>query len=319
MKLPWTLNSPVESTESHSGNNPEDQTPDPNTESQEIEGSDDLDWSKQSGVDDESIETPVDDEIPGDKTSPDDETPEPGTEPGKEKPAPRPDEGKTPAPAKAETPEEEKPEPQRQEEKPPPQETPEQKAERERREAEERKQATQKLEEYYKLPDDLAARLATEPETVLPVMAARLHETVMRGVQEVVARAVPQMLHQYQTVTKANEESRSKFYDRWPSLKAHEEQVLQIGQMFRQMNPKATPQDALEKIGKLACAALGITEDQPKGRSGQSPAPRRPNNQPRRPGFRPAAVEGSQGGNSPPAENVFTELAEEFIDEDRGG
>lgn len=305
----WTLLSPADSTGTPSGGNsesaPQQQQQQNSEPVSDTPDSDEINWDEESG----GVDTP-EEEAPQQKT----QQPAPGAEPVKQEqpPAPSPDKGQPPAPDKPQAPPEEEAKPPRQE--PKPEETPEQKAGREKLEAEASEKAIKELEEYYKLPDDLASRLATEPETVLPRMAAMVHQAVMRGVQQVVAQTVPQMIMQYQTATKANEESRAAFLGRWPSLKGHEKQVLEIGAMYRQMNPKSTVEDRLEKIGKLACAALGIAEDaapvQGQPRQQQRPQQRQQ--------FRPAATQSSQAGNAPPAENPYSQMAEEFLEDDQG-
>lgn len=233
--------------------------------------------------------------------------PKPGEEPGGE-PAPedQPGEGEQPAGEDQQPGEGQQPEVQ---------ETAEQKAAREAKEAEQRQKYEQELEDYYKLPDDLAARLATEPETVLPKLAAKVHQAVMVGVQNQVTQMIPEMFQRMQQVQKANQSAMDAFYGRWPGLRKHEKQVLEVGKMYRQMNPKATPQESVERIGMLVAAAMGFdpaTLGKPQG-NGQQPAARR------RPGApaRPAGVGGSQAGNAPAPENPWAAEADAMLEDDR--
>ncbi len=198
------------------------------------------------------------------------------------------------------------------------QETPEAKQAREQKQAEDAAKEHTKLVEYYKLPDDQAARLATEPEVVLPELAARLHVAVQNGVQAWAARVVPQIMLHAREHEKANEESKAAFYGRWPELQGKEEQVLQVGAMFRQMNPKATPEEALEKVGQLVCAALGITPSAKPNGQGQPHQQQQPRTVvQQRPPVRPAGASSSQAGNAPVGDNPWEQEAATMVDEDR--
>lgn len=200
---------------------------------------------------------------------------------------------------------------------PQPQETPEQKAERERlaKEAEEKSFAD--LKKYYELPADMAERLSTEPELVLPEMAARVHQAVFKGIQQYMTQVVPLFLQQHAQVQEANQKSKEAFFGRWPSLKGHDARVLEVGRMYAQMNPKATPAERLETVGQIACAALGITPDPaPSGKG--DPQPKPGVKKPAAAGFRPTNPAGSSSAALPPSDNPYEAMAEEFLDEDRG-
>lgn len=191
-------------------------------------------------------------------------------------------------------------------------ETPEQKQQREQREAEAAAAFTQQLENYYQIPEELAARLPTEPEKVLPVIAAKLHQSVLRGMEAWATKAIPAFFAHHQQVTEANSASRKAFFDRWPGLSAHEKNVLEVGAMYRKMNPKATQQDVIEKVGQIVYAALG---QQPPVRGNGQPAPQQNRGVPAP--VRPAGASGSQAGAEPPADNLFTSMAEDFLQGDQ--
>lgn len=210
------------------------------------------------------------------------------------------------------------PEPQAQPQPAPAQpaaETPEAKKAREQREAEEAAAFTRSLEEYYSIPEELAARLPTEPEKVLPVLAAKVHQAVLNGVQAWITQQLPAFLHSHEQVRQSNEATKNAFYERWPQLKTYEKQVLQVGRMYREMNPTATPEAIREKVGSIVCAALNVpVTAAPGGNGSQPPAPRQPINSPR-----PAGAGSSAAGAEPPADNIFTSLAESMLREDQDG
>jgi hypothetical protein len=268
-----------------------------------------------------------DDETPPNE-APTDETPGEGTPPPSEKPDEKPGQPKpgeeppTPPPGQpgekqlpGEKPGEQAP-PQPQQ---PPQETEEQRVAREKAQQEAETKAFEDLKKYYAVPEEMAERLRTEPELVLPEMAARVHQAVIRANQQWAMQMLPQMFQQQQLINEANTKSKEAFFSRWPSLAKHEEQVLQIGRMFAQMNPKATPQERLEKVGQLACAALNITPDPKSGTPPPPKAPTKPGQpQTRSQPMRPSNPAGSSGAGTPPSANEFETLAEEFLQEDQG-
>lgn len=305
----------------------------------DLEGREDgaVDWdnmSQEMDRDDDDTTTPPPSQTPDGDNADEDETPPPAPKPqpkpGERKPAAKPAGEETPPGKKPgeETPQGDQPKdgeqpPEGETPPAPKQETPEEKTARETREAEERQRYEQELTEYYKIPEELAARLATEPEQVLPVLASKVHMAVEQGMRNFVAQQLPVYLQHYQKITEAESRTKASFYERWPSLAKHEAQVKQVGEMYRKMNPKATPQDALEKIGALACAALGIQPDPaPSQRgNGQRPPvrPRTNGSRPVRPAARPAGVASSQAGAAPPSENLFSQYADQMLEEDQQG
>lgn len=200
---------------------------------------------------------------------------------------------------------------------PQPQKTPEQlaaeqKVADEARQKEEERYFTS-LTEYYKIPEDMIAKLPTEPENVLPYLAARVHQAVARDTIRILSEMVPQQITAVTNATRAEAESKKAFYDRWPGLAQHEDKVLKAGQLFRQLNPTATPQEAIERIGQTVHAALGIPLPAAPGGSPVAAAP-----QPAAPAFQPAGGGGGGRGAPPASDNTFENLAEEFLREDAG-
>lgn len=284
-------------------------------ETDNVEGEDSsIDWAAEStpaqeepdvGQDDEPTPPPAPPKPPQKAPA---QTPKPPQKAPDQPPAQQPDAAQPPTEEPADSPTEEEPQAA---------ETPEQRTARETQEKAERerveKEQFAKLVEYYKIPDDMAARLSTEPELVLPVLAAKIHQALMRTSLNMLAQELPQRIEQIQTYRAAEEKSKEAFYSRWPGLKGHEKQVLQVGRMYRQMNPKATPEQAIEKIGRVVNAALGLADTAPPpgtppARQAQPPAAKS--------GFRPAGTQASAAAATPPSDNVFAQMAEEFLLED---
>jgi hypothetical protein len=176
---------------------------------------------------------------------------------------------------------------------------------------------TAELETFYRLPEDLAGQMQTEPEVVLPKLAAKLHMAVREAVVQEVRRDLPVMFQGMQEVQRREAASKEAFYKANPDLTGYEPQVLQVGMFFRQSNPNATPDEAIERIGNMTRMALGLP---PK--AGGAPPPAAPSTAatPTRPApFRPAAPGAAGPAAAPaPSGNPFEALAEEFLEEDRG-
>ena len=170
-----------------------------------------------------------------------------------------------------------------------------------------RSRAQEELRKGYELSTDEAENMLSEPEKVLPALAAKVHmqvyEQVVQGVIAQLPNMVKGIIKQDQEV-RSNEES---FYDRWPQLKDHGAQVGQVAALWRQLNPQATTKEAVENIGKHTMIALGY----PVG--GQEVAQATP--QVETPNAPPAPA--PLGSATPPAppkpQGQFEQLADEFL------
>lgn len=129
------------------------------------------------------------------------------------------------------------------------------------------------LVDHYKFSEDDALALQTEPEKVLPQMAARLHMEVLDNVMQHVYQALPTVIESTTQGSVREQKAQEEFYGAWPELREHGAQVLQMGQMYRQMNPKATPQEAIQRIGELTMVALGLKRaEAPGAQAPETPA-----------------------------------------------
>lgn len=169
------------------------------------------------------------------------------------------------------------------------------------------------LVKQYTLPDDLAARLPTEPEQVLPYLAAKVHEHVMAQVEQMVAQSLPTQIQQTMEFTRRNEEAKSAFYKAWPTLnpEEHHDKVMMVGALFRQLNPTATREEAIKRIGRVVHESLGINLP-PEAAPVAPPKPPVPAAQP----FRPAG--GGTTAAPAPSRNEFEQMAEQLLLEDAG-
>ncbi len=163
-----------------------------------------------------------------------------------------------------------------------------------------RTQFSEALEANYAFDEEQATALQVEPEKVLPKLAARLHMEVLDNVMQHVYSALPNVIQSYTETSTREQKAQDEFFGAWPELKGHDQQVLQMGQMYRQMNPAATPQEAIQRIGEMTMVALG---KQRKAAVGEAPAPTVP------PPYRPAAP--GRVGSPPPAKNKWESLMDD--------
>lgn len=163
----------------------------------------------------------------------------------------------------------------------------------------------------YAVSDEDAAKLLTEPEVVLPQLAARMHMEVLENAMRAMQAMVPQVLRSVQSYEKVEQDARSLFHQANPDLADPqlEPAIFEMGKIYRKLNPAVTPDVASIAIGNLVRASLGIAAPQPG--AGAPPvlqtqvAPVIP--------FTP--TRGAAGGGLAPAKSVWEQLAEDMDDE----
>jgi len=146
------------------------------------------------------------------------------------------------------------------------------------------------LTQQYSLSEDEASAVVTDLPSVLPQLAAKLHQQILADVRMRLMAEMPQVVTQVTEGRIRESEARSKFFTRWPQLTGHEEAVMRTGQMFRAANPNASADEAVEYIGRIVTMSLGLQGGttqpaQPAAR----PAPHRPAGAPGVPNPNPVA------------------------------
>lgn len=169
-----------------------------------------------------------------------------------------------------------------------------------------RRQYVSQLESQYAIPAEQATQLLTEPEVVLPKLAAQVHAAVVEQVMAQFQHMLPAEVVKITEGQIRESEAKSAFYLAWPELAPYEEQVIAAGKMFRQINPTATKEQAIQAIGQLAMQALGLQRAQPAAVAPQAPAPA--------PSFRPAGV--TPARKPAPAMDPFQQALADMISDD---
>lgn len=152
------------------------------------------------------------------------------------------------------------------------------------------------LEKHYALDAETAQALLTEPETVLPKLAAQVHFEVTENVLKAVHQMMPGLITQLSRNTEVETKAQNAFFEKNPDLKGVDQaKILQIGAMFRQVNPTADADTTIVTIGNMVRTALGLPA---AGSAGQGAAP----NAPAQPVVQPfAPARGGGGGVAPRA------------------
>ena len=153
------------------------------------------------------------------------------------------------------------------------------------------------LEKHYALDEETARALLSEPETVLPRLAAQVHFEVTENVLKAVHEMVPGLIRSVTQSTEVETKAQKAFYEKNPDLKnVDQAKILQIGAMFRQVNPNADIDTTIVTIGNMVRTALGLPAAGIPGQGAAPPAsPQQPVVQP----FAPAR--GGGGGTAPRA------------------
>lgn len=170
------------------------------------------------------------------------------------------------------------------------------------------------LEKLYALDEAAATAMLTEPETVLPKVAARLHIEVLENAMRAMQAMVPVMVQQLSHHTTVESKAKNMFTSINPDLADPklEPVILELGAVYRNVNKTAPPEVAAQAIGNLVRAALGIAA--PAGGAPSAPVQQVPQGAPAVVPFSPAR--GAGGGQAPvTSSNPFEALAREMENE----
>lgn len=168
----------------------------------------------------------------------------------------------------------------------------------------------------FALSEDDIRELETDVVAAVPKMMARAFFESQVAMQKFLAQAVPGMINNYQTVTKANSDAEDKFFTSHKALgldknnPQHRSTAARIASIYRQANPTIPFDQLVAETGPMVAAALRL--------NGQVPAVAPPTTQlpPGTPrggvAFRPAVNGG--GGALPVAEpeNPWSGLGQQF-------
>lgn len=156
----------------------------------------------------------------------------------------------------------------------------------------------------YRMDDAMSRRVISEPEAVLPEIAARVHVNVVRDLGQRIGQLLPQMIEGVVQQRLAATQSEAEFFGRYPKLNRMEFKpyVAQSLQMVLQMNPGIDRETLMREGASLSAYRIRAAF------RGQGPRP------PQERSVVPPYVPVPPGGGAPvptrPSEqNIFTEMA----------
>lgn len=177
-----------------------------------------------------------------------------------------------------------------------------------------RNELVSSIERTYALSPEDSAAMVTEPEKVLPKLAARVMVDAFGSAVQVIRQMIPQMvphiIEQHIAARQQQDAVQTQFFAEYPHLAKAEyaDAIARIATTYRAANPTAPLAQAIKEVGAMASMALGIL---PAATAQFAPvAP------PLARSFIPAGVGGAAAVPSTPAtSNPFAEMVEEFLKE----
>ena len=137
--------------------------------------------------------------------------------------------------------------------------TPEEVAAKQKEYSEWRAKREATLRKEYELDEETAERFRTEPETVIPELAARIRLDIVQDVMEQLPATIRQEVGLHTKVSEREAKAEKLFFSVNPGLRAVDQKlIVEVGALWRSKNPKASPQDAAVGIGKAVAALTGV-------------------------------------------------------------
>lgn len=185
--------------------------------------------------------------------------------------------------------------------------TPEQQAEQQKAFDEWEKGEIEKMTGQYaaSLSEDDVASLQTEPEKVLPRLAAQIRMDTMKATISAMGHLMPQLLNANQQSVNLENQARDAFFGANDDLKDIPiDKIVKAGQAYRQLNPDIKdPNEVIEGVGNMVRAMMK-REKKPAA----APAPGQ------KKGYKPAGNGSSQVPAAPGQKadtNVWSDLADD--------
>lgn len=115
-----------------------------------------------------------------------------------------------------------------------------------------RNKTIDEVEKMYAFTDEEDInKLRTNPEEVLPRLAAEMFYDIHQAVMQSVTGMFPQMLDRFNTQAAAQQAAEESFYAQWPVLQdaKYKADYERIGSMYKQLNPTATQEQFNMEVG----------------------------------------------------------------------
>lgn len=128
-------------------------------------------------------------------------------------------------------------------------------------------------EQHYGLEQGVLDSLAAGDYSVIPKLMARTYLDAVTASTNVIAQSMPQIIENLNRNRDVSKGAEDRFFGQWPGLKDHYQRVLEVGQVYRQLNPKASEEDFIKHVGATAATVLGVDPATLRGQA-EAPKPR---------------------------------------------
>lgn len=156
-------------------------------------------------------------------------------------------------------------------------------------------------------PEEVSA-LETDVVTAVPRLMAKMFVESQTSMQKFLAQAMPGMMKNYNTVTRANDDAEGEFFKAHAALDKsnpqHRATAIRLATLYRSANPNIPLGQLIQEVGPMVIAAVGVNAG-PRPANGSPAAPRATAP------FRPAVG----GGGAPPnpePENPWAGMGQTF-------
>lgn len=171
------------------------------------------------------------------------------------------------------------------------------------------------LENQYQLSDEEADALLTDPNSVIPKLAANLQMQVINTIMNLMPQIIPQQMAALEGQRKSQSELETAFSARWPDLSLADPEVSKVVEsavaVAKQQFPNASREVLIEKVGLLSHAMRGTI---PSGSAAPAQAPVQAPVKPRP--ATPAVGNGQQRAVGSPAPDAWGAWIAELQDDE---
>ena len=169
----------------------------------------------------------------------------------------------------------------------------------------------------YALNEEQIQKMDEGDSTVISQLMAKVYMDAVTGSVAHMLTRLPGLVEQTLQAREQSGQLEQRFYGAWPALDAqkHSADVERFGQVYRQLNPTATPDDFIRDVGAQLMVALKLSPTNGGGGgNGTGAVAGAVTDAPPAKPYIPA--KSGSGGGRPAQTNPFEQLAEEMLADD---
>lgn len=128
-----------------------------------------------------------------------------------------------------------------------------------------RKKIEDTLASRYVISEEDQADLMHDPQKVLSRLAAQVTLNAYEAAFQAIYSQLPALMGSFNQQIQAGRQAEEAFYSQWPNLRKpeYEATIREIAATYRQMFPRAAREEAMQQIGLIASAKLGVLPTAP--------------------------------------------------------